>query len=230
MPDTGSHETEAAGDAPRNSALVLYDYWRSSASYRVRIALNLKGLAYRTVPVNLLTGQHRSPEHLARNPQGAVPVLDIDGLRLTQSLAIIEYLEDTRPEPALLPAIPAERARVRALAHVIAMEIHPLCNLSVATRIAALGGDDARLAWMRDHMRRGLSALEELLERPGTGHFCHGDTPGIVDCCLVPQLYNARRWNLDPIVWPIISRIEAACAEEPAFARAHPDQIGPPDA
>ena len=211
------------------TASVLYDYWRSSASYRVRIALNLKSIPYRAIPVNLLSGQHRSSDHLARNPQRSVPVLDIDGLRLTQSLAINEYLDETRPEPPLLPADPAGRARVRALAHVIAMEIHPICNLSVANRIAELGGDAARFAWMREHIDRGLTAFEALLARPGTGRFCHGDAPGLADCCLVPQLYNARRWDLDPSVWPTIARIEAACAELPAFVLAHPDRIGPPE-
>jgi maleylacetoacetate isomerase len=215
--------------AERGDGPVLFDYWRSSASYRVRIALNLKGIAYRAVPVNLLAGAHRSPEHRARNPQGALPVLDIDGLRLTQSLAIVEYLDDTRPEPPLLPSEPAGRARVRALAHVVAMEIHPICNLSVADRIAELGGDAARLAWMREHIDRGLTAFEALLARPGTGRFCHGDAPGLADCCLVPQLYNARRWQLDPATWRTIARIEAACAELPAFAAAHPDRIGPPE-
>jgi maleylacetoacetate isomerase len=211
-------------------APVLHDYWRSSASYRVRIALNLKGVGYRAAPVNLLKGEHRSPGHLARNPQGAVPVLDIDGRRLTQSLAIIEYLDETRPEPPLLPADPAGRARVRALAQVIAMEIHPLCNLSVASRIADLGGDEARLAWMREHISRGLAAVEALLARPGTGRFCHGDAPGLADCCLVPQLYNARRWQLDPATWPTVARIETACAAHRAFAAAHPDRVGAPDA
>jgi maleylacetoacetate isomerase len=217
------HATDV--DAP-----VLYDYWRSSASYRVRIALNLKGVAYRPVAVNLLAGEHRAPEHLARNPQGAVPVLDIDGLRLTQSLAMIEYLDETRAGPALLPADPAGRARVRALAQLIAMEIHPICNLSVAARIARLGGDAARLAWMREHIGAGLAAFEALLAQPGTGRFCHGDTPGLADCCLIPQLYNAGRWELDPAAWPTISRIEAACAELPAFAAARPDRVGPPEA
>lgn len=213
-----------------DSSPVLFDYWRSSASYRVRIALNLKGIRYAATPVNLLTGAHRDPEHVARNPQAAVPVLDIDGRRLTQSLAIIEYLDETRDEPPLLPADAADRARVRALAQVIAMEIHPVCNLSVAKRIAELGGDAARLDWMRTHIGRGLAAFEALLARPGTGRFCHGDAPGLADCCLVPQLYNARRWELDPSGWPTIARIEAACAELPAFAAAHPDRVGQPEA
>jgi maleylacetoacetate isomerase len=227
---TDHQAAESATPSTRGEeAPVLYDYWRSSASYRVRIALNLKGLPYQAVAVNLLTGQHRSPEHLARNPQGSVPALDIDGLRLTQSLAIIEYLDETRPERPLLLSDPAGRARVRALAHVIAMEIHPICNLSVANRIAELGGDAARLEWMRQHIDRGLTAFEALLARPGTGPFCHGDAPGLADCCLVPQLYNARRWHLDPATWPTIARIEAACVELPAFAAAHPDRIGPPE-
>jgi maleylacetoacetate isomerase len=118
---------------------------------------------------------------------------------------------------------------VRALAHVIAMEIHPICNLSVANRVAELGGDAARLEWMREHIDRGLTAFEALLARTGTGRFCHGDVPGLADGCLLPQLYNARRWQLDPATWPTIARIEAACAELPAFAAAHPDRIGPPE-
>jgi maleylacetoacetate isomerase len=222
-----SEQANASSD--EQGTPVLFDYWRSSASYRVRIALTLKGLPYRAVPVNLLTGRHRATDHLARNPQGAVPVLDIDGLRLTQSLAIIEYLDETRPEPPLLSVDPAGRARARALAHVIAMDIHPICNLSVANRVASLGGDAARRDWMREHIDRGLTAFEALLVLPGTGRFCHGDAPGLADCCLVPQLYNARRWGLDPSAWPTIARVEAACAEIPAFARAHPDRVGPPE-
>ncbi len=211
------------------AAPILFDYWRSSASYRVRVALNLKGIGYEAVPVNLLGGAHRAAEHVARNPQAAVPVLDIDGLRLTQSLAIIEYLDETRPAPPLLPADAAGRARVRALAQVIAMEIHPICNLSVASRVAELGGDAARLDWTRTYIDRGLTAFEALLARPGTGRFCHGDAPGLADCCLIPQLYNARRWDLDPAAWPTIARVEAACAGLPAFAAAHPDRVGPPE-
>jgi len=225
---TGVRAGSTPASPSETSGRILYDYWRSSASYRVRIALNLKGLPYRAETVNLLTGQHRSEEHRVRNPQASVPVLDIDGLRLTQSLAIIEYLEETHPEPMLLPSDPAGRARVRALAQLIAMDIHPICNLSVANHIAALGGDDARLAWMREHIDRGLTAFEALLTRRGTGRFCHGNAPGLADCCLVPQLYNARRWNLDPAAWPTIARVEGACAEIPAFVLAHPDRIGPP--
>lgn len=208
---------------------VLFDYWRSAASHRVRIALNLKAIPYRAVTVDLLAGQHRSPEHLARNPQGAVPVLAIDGLRLSQSIAIIEYLDETRPERPLLPGEPAGRAAVRALAHVIAMDIHPICNLSATRRIAEFGGMEAAVTWRREHIERGLAALEALLARSGAGRFCHGEAPGLAECCLVPQLYAARRWGLDPAVWPTIARIEAACADMPAFALADPDGIGPPE-
>lgn len=206
---------------------VLFDYWRSSASYRVRIALNLKSIAYEPVAVNLLEGQHRSAEHLARNPQGFVPVLDIDGLRLSQSLAIIEYLEETHPEPALLPGESAGRARVRALAHVIAMDIHPVCNPTVVNRVVELsdGSDETRAAWMREHIARGLDAFEILLRHSATGTYCHGDIPTLADCCLVPQVYNARRWGLEISDWPTIARISRRCEEDAAFSAAHPDRI-----
>jgi len=210
--------------------VVLYDYWRSSASYRVRIALNLCGIAYRAVPVNLLTRAHRSDEHLERNPQGLVPVLDIDGLRLTQSLAILEYLDETRPVARFLPDGAPERARLRAIAYAIAMEIHPVCNLSVANHAAAMsrGDEEAKAAWMRHFIPRGLWAVEKLLEHPATGRFAHGEQPGLADICLIPQLYNARRWGVDLAPLPIIARIADEAEKLDAFAAAHPDKIGPP--
>ncbi|MHC5655750.1 maleylacetoacetate isomerase [Stappia sp.] len=212
------------------STPVLHDYWRSSASYRVRIALNLLGIAYDAAPVNLLTGAHRAAPHLARNPQGLVPALDIDGRTMTQSLAIIEYLHETRDGSSLLPADALGRQRVRALSHVIAMEIHPVCNLSVASRVKELAGgaDEVRVDWMKEHIGSGLTALETMLQDGGSGRFCHGDTPTLADLCLVPQVYNARRWGVDLTAMPAIVAIDAACAELEAFAAAHPDRIGAP--
>jgi len=206
------------------TATVLYDYWRSSASYRLRIALNLLGIAYQSVPVNLVAGEQTAPDHLRRNPQGLVPVLDIDGLRLTQSLAIIEYLDETRPGSGLLPSDPAGRARVRALSHAVAMEIHPVCNLRVVGHAAALsgGGDVLRAEWMAKFIGEGLAAVEAMLDHPATGRFCHGDRPGMADLCLVPQLYNARRWEVDLAGLPRILAIDAGCAEVDAFRRAFP--------
>jgi maleylacetoacetate isomerase len=208
---------------------VLYDYWRSSASYRVRIALNLLKIDYDAVPVDLLAGEHKSEAHLKRNPQGIVPTLEIDGLMLTQSLAMIEYLDETRAG-SLMPDQPAERARARMLAHAIAMEIHPVCNLSVVAHVMELsgGGDDERIAWMRKYIGKGLAAFEALLAQRDEVHFCCGERPGIADCCLIPQLYNAGRWNVDVSGLTRIGRIAANCAELDAFAAAHPDRIGPP--
>lgn len=205
---------------------VLYDYWRSSASYRVRIALNLLKIDYEAVPVDLLAGEHRSEAHLARNPQGFVPALEIDGLMLTQSLAMIEYLDETRAG-SLMPDEPAERARARMLAYAIAMEIHPVCNPSVVTHVLELsgGGDDARVAWMQRFIGRGLSAFEALLARRDETLFCCGEHPGIADCCLVPQLYNAERWGADVSGLLRIKRIAGSCGELAAFAAAHPDRV-----
>ena len=208
---------------------LLHDYWRSSASYRVRIALALKGIEHRTNPIDLLAQAHREPGHLARNPQGLVPVLEIDGLVLTQSLAICEYLDETRPDPPLLPFNPAARARVRALAYAIAMEIHPICNPSVAMHVEQVAGGDEtmRVEWMRHFIARGFAAFEKLLDHPQTGTFCHRDAPGLADICLVPQLYNARRWDVPLDAYPRLTAIADACAELPAFQAAHPDRARP---
>ncbi len=206
---------------------VLYDYWRSSASYRVRIALALKDIAYDRVSVDLVAGDHRAPAHLAINPQGLVPALAIDGRLLTQSLAIIEYLDETRSALPLLPADPVGRARVRAIALAIACEIHPLSNLSVLGRVEALGGPDARKTWNEDNLRRGLDAVEALLDHPDTGRFCHGDAPGLAECCLIPQLYNARRWGVAFDHLPRIAAVSRACVTLGVIASAHPDNFDP---
>lgn len=208
---------------------LLYDYWRSSASYRVRIALGLKGLTYASHPVDLIKGEQKSEANRNRNPQGLVPTLAIDGLVITQSLAMIEYLEETRPAPPLLPSDAASRARVRAIAQAIAMEVHPICNPSVVARVLELaGGDEAmRQAWMQTFIGQGLDAVEVLLQHPGTGSFCHGDTPGLADCCLIPQLYNARRWGLEAARWPTIARIDRNCAALTAFQNSHPEHVQP---
>lgn len=207
---------------------ILYDYWRSSASYRVRIALNLAGITYQSVLVDLTKGEQRAPEHRARNPQGFVPVLDIDGLRLTQSLAILEYL-DTTQALNLLPKDPAARARVQALAHAIAVDIHPVCNLQVAAFAEELadGRPGARAAWMARFIRPGMQAFEQMLETFDQAPYCCGDTPGLVDICLMPQVYNAQRWNVNISDLSRLCGVAKACASHPAFAAAHPDQNPP---
>ena len=206
---------------------VLYDYWRSSASYRVRIALNLKDIAYQAVSIDLQTQQHGGAEHRARNPQGFVPALDIDGSMMTQSLAIIEYLDSRNPAPALLPADPAEAARLRAIAYAIAMEIHPICNPSVVAHHAAAfdGSDDDRKIWMQHFIDKGLRAVEVLANHPASGRFLHGDSAGLADIVLVPQLYNARRWDVPLDDMPRLTAIDAACRDLPAFAAAAPDAV-----
>jgi maleylpyruvate isomerase len=207
--------------------MKLYSYFRSSASYRVRIALNLKGLDYEYAAVHLRRGggEHRSADYRALNPQALVPTL-VDGERvLTQSLAIIEYLEETHPQPPLLPAAPADRAHVRALAQLVACEIHPLNNLRVLGYLTGELGvsEEAKNRWYRHWVALGLQALEAQLARdPRTGRFCFGDAPGLADCCLVPQLANARRFECDLSGYPTLTRIERACLELPAFQRAAP--------
>jgi maleylacetoacetate isomerase len=206
----------------------LHGYWRSSAAWRVRIALNLKRLEWTSVPVHLVRdgGEQRMPAFRALNPQGLVPALEIDGLVLTQSLAIIEYLDETRPTPPLLPAEPAGRARVRSLAQLVASDVHPLNNLRVLQYLQhTLDIDTAgRDAWYRHWVTEGLRALEARLARePATGRFCHGGAPGLADCCLVPQLYNARRFHCELDGFPTLLRIEAACGELEAFRAAAAD-------
>lgn len=206
---------------------ILYDYWRSSAAYRVRLALALKKIAHDRVPVDLVAGDHRAPAHLARNPQGLVPALAIDGLMLTQSLAIIDYLDETRPAVPLLPSDPAGRARVRAIAQAIACDVHPLSNLHVLGRVEALAGSEARAEWNRANIAQGLAAVERMLDHPGTGRFVHGDAPGLGDCVLVPQLYNARRWGVEFEHLPRITAISANLAQHGVIASAHPDNFDP---
>lgn len=200
--------------------IILHDYWRSSASYRVRIALALKGLRYEVKPVDLLTGAQTSPAHLALNPQGLVPVLEIDGLVLTQSLAIIAYLEETRPEPPLLPADLPSRARARAIALAIAADLHPVANIGVLKRVEAIGGHEARLSWNRETIASGLAKVEAML---GDGSsFAVGNAPTIADCVIVPQLYNARRWAVDLTPFPKLRGIDENCSAHPAFQAAAP--------
>ncbi|WP_170791412.1 maleylacetoacetate isomerase [Ruegeria lacuscaerulensis] len=209
-------------------SVILYDYWRSSASYRVRIALNLAGISYQAVSVDLVAGDHRSDVHLARNPQGLVPVLEIDGLRLTQSLAIIDYLDQTRGM-GLLPAEPAARAQALALAQSIAVDLHPVCNLSVARHATTLSGSAEGMPgdWMRHFIRPGLLAFEALLNGFEQAPYCTGTQPGLADLCLIPQMYNARRWQVDLTGLPRILSVDATCADLPAFAQAHPDRHAP---
>jgi len=204
---------------------VLYDYWRSSASYRVRIALNLAGIAYDTVVVDLLAKDHKSDTHLARNPQGFVPALDIDGEMLTQSLAIIDYLNETR-DLNLWPKDAKARAKAQALAHTIAMDIHPVCNLSVVAHAAELSGQDgAREAWMQRFIRPGLEAFEAQLAGFDQTPFCCGSTPTVPDLCLLPQIYNANRWGVDITDLSRINAVVTACTDLPAFAKAEPEAV-----
>ena len=203
--------------------MKLYSYWRSTTSYRVRIVLNLKGFSHDIVPVDLLKGAQRSPEFSAINPGRGVPVLELDdGTRLSQSLAIIDYLDHLRPAPALLPAEPLARARVVAAAHQVALDIHPVNNLRVVQHLERMGHSKAEVVdWMVHWMHEGLSAYQAMI-RPDT-RFSFGDTPDLADICMVAQLYNGRRWGLDLAPFARIVEIEQACLALPAFDAARPE-------
>jgi maleylacetoacetate isomerase len=208
--------------------LQLYSYWRSSAAYRVRIGLNLKGLPYEIVPVHLLRegGEQHSEAYRAVNPQGLVPMLQHGNRQLRQSVAILEYLDETWPTPALLPSPARERQRVRAIAQAIACDIHPLNNLRVLQyfdrtwRVPQSERDE----WVRHWIVDGFGAVEAMLnDHPATGRYCEGDTPSLADCCLIPQVYNARRFGVAIDAFPTIERIEQACLALPAFDAARPE-------
>jgi maleylacetoacetate isomerase len=205
----------------------LYGYSRSSAAFRVRIALNLKGLSYDNASIHLRRGDQRQPPFLEINPQGLVPVLEIEGQTLVQSLPIVEYLDETHPEPPLLPPDAAGKARVRALAAVVACDIHPINNLRVLRYLSRpLGHDQAVIeTWYNHWIASGFEALERLLTTTqGTGAFCHGDRPGLADIALAPQVINAERYGLAMSPYPTITRIFERCMALVAFAAAHPQR------
>ena len=208
--------------------MKLYGYFRSSAAFRARIALNLKGLAYEQEFIHLRKNDQRSPGYLELNPQGLVPTLVDDGRILTQSLAIIEYLDETHPAPPLLPPDPAGRARVRALAQAVACDIHPIDNLRVLRFLMKpMGLDEKDIeTWFNHWIKLGFDGIEQTLATDGSaGRFSHGDAPGLADICLVPQVFNAQRYpSFDLKPYPTIMRIFAACMKLPAFERARPEK------
>jgi maleylpyruvate isomerase len=209
--------------------MKLYTYFRSSAAYRVRIALNLKRLTYDALPVHLLRngGEQLTDAYRAVNPSMLLPTLDDDGMVIGQSLAIIEYLEETQPQTPLLPSDAAGRARVRSLALTVAADTHPLGNLRVLKYLKGELGvsEEVKLEWQRHWLRTGMATLESYLANdPHTGRFCHGDSPTMADCCLVPQLFGAQRFGVDLAPYPTIMRIHANCEALPAFQQAHPSR------
>jgi maleylacetoacetate isomerase len=234
VPSTSSvpPQHERMGSAPMSSSsemttIRLYDYWRSSAAYRVRIALNIKGLAYEAVDTSLLDGAHKTPDYIAKNPQGFVPMLEIGDLRLTQSLAIIDYLDATWKEPGLVSSDPVIRSRQLAMALVIAADIHPIDNLRVLKYLGAEMGQDQRAidAWYRHWITEGFTALEAMAD--GSTPFLTGDAPGLPDICLVPQMANARRFDTDLSAYPKLVAVDARCNELEPFKAAHPDRVKP---
>ena len=204
--------------------IVLYDYWRSSASYRVRIALNLKGVDYQVASTNLLDDSTKQPDYIARNPQGFVPMLHIDGHDLTQSLAIIDYLDAKFPEPPMVSSDPLERSRTLAQALVVAADIHPLNNLRILKYLKREMGQDQEAIniWYRQWVGEGFKALEAMA--PDAGYF-GGDAPNLADVCLVPQMYNGRRFETDMAAFPKLVRIDAACNKLAAFQKAAPEAM-----
>lgn len=206
---------------------VLYDFWRSSACYRVRIALNLKGISYTAVETNLAKNDQRLPDYLTKNPQGFAPMLEIDGHRLTQSMAICDYLDATVPAPPFTPKDPAARAHVLAMAMLIACDIHPLNNLRVLRYLDDPLGvpEEARDSWYRKWVADGFLALE--VRAKGCRTYLSGEAPGLADICLVPQMYNARRFDVDLSPFPTLARIDAELTGLPAFAAAAPEAVKP---
>jgi maleylacetoacetate isomerase len=207
--------------------MKLYTYYRSSAAYRVRIALNLKGLPYEAVPVHLARSEQLQEGYRTINPSALVPAVQDERGTLSQSMAIMEYLEETHPDVPLLPVDPLGRARVRELAQMIACDIHPLNNLRVLRYLVhqLKLGEEQKLDWVRHWIREGLAGLESHLARdPAAGPFCHGTSPTIADCFLVPQVFNAQRFEIDVEAYPNIARIYALCIDLPAFAAAHPSK------
>jgi maleylacetoacetate isomerase len=211
------------------SGLTLYSYFRSSAAYRVRIVLGLKELTYDQIAIHLVRngGEQHAASYLAINPQGLLPSLKHDEAILTQSTSICEYIDEVWPEPALLPRAPLQRAYVRSLVAAIACDIHPIDNLRVLAYLTEKIGvsEEQKLAWYRHWILEGFTALERLITSHGyAGRYCCGDTVGLADACLVPQIYNARRFNIALTAFPRLTAIDQACAELPAFAAAHPDR------
>jgi maleylacetoacetate isomerase len=220
-----ANETNRKGTAEASmSKIVFYDYWRSSAAYRVRIGLNLVGLAYQCVPVDLVAGEQRGAENLGRNPQGLVPTLEIDGIRMSQSLAILEYLNETRCA-GWLPQSPVASAQVRAVAYAISMDIHPVCNLRVVRHAVSIGA--TMEGWMQHFITLGLAGVEGLLAQGSPGRFCHGDDLSLADICLVPQVYNAQRWGVDMAAFSRVAKAAAGASALPEVAAAHPDLMKP---
>ena len=206
-------------------SLTLHSAWRATAPYRVRIGLAIKGVAYDYAALDLIAGDQRQASYRQVNPQGLVPALDLgDGTILTQSLAILEWLEETRPTPPILPRSPVDRATVRAMAGIIACDIHPLNNTRVGHKLNQIGVPQPEITdWIHGWIRDGFDALEPMISRHG-GQFAFGDIPTIADCCLVPQVYSARRFELDLTPWPVLTGVADRAAMHPAFLAAHPNR------